>query len=41
MENVVIRELNWKEKIIVKVFKKTFKKVYNIARICTVNNLIN
>lgn len=41
MENVVIKELNWKEKIIVMVFTKTFKKVYNVTRICIVNKLIN
>lgn len=40
MNNVVLKELNWKEKIIVKVFTKTFNKVYNIARIKTVNMLL-
>lgn len=43
MKNVVLkevkRELNWRERIIVKVFAKTFKKVYNITRIKTVNYL--
>ena len=40
MNDVVLKELNWKEKIIVKVFTKTFNKVYNIARIKTVNMLL-
>ena len=44
MENVVLnevkKELNWKERIIVKLFTKTFAKVYNIARIKIVNKLI-
>lgn len=40
MNDVVLKELNWKEKIIVKVFTKIFNKVYNIARIKTVNMLL-
>lgn len=44
MEEVIINEikkgLNWKEKIIVKIFAKTMKKVYNIARIKTINDLL-
>lgn len=38
--NEIIKELNWKEKIIVKIFIKTFKKVYNIGRINTVNSFL-
>lgn len=38
--NEVKKELNWKERIIVKLFTKTFAKVYNIARIKIVNKLI-
>ena len=41
MRNVVLEEvkneLNFKEKIVVKVFTKTFEKVYNIARIRIIN----
>ena len=33
MENGVFNELNWKEKIIVKIFTKTFKKVYKLGMI--------
>ncbi len=44
MKDVVLnelkKELNWKERIIVKLFTKTFAKVYNIARIKIVNKLI-
>ncbi len=40
VENEVIKELNFIEKIIVKVFTKTFNKVYNIARINTINKII-
>ena len=40
MRDVVLDELNWKEKIIVKVFKKTIIKVYHIARVRTFNELI-
>lgn len=36
----VEKELNWKEKVIVKIFAKTFNKVYSIARIKTVNNIL-
>ena len=36
----VIKELNWKEKIIVKIFAKTFNKVHNITRIKIINALI-
>lgn len=38
--NEIIKELNWKEKIIVRIFAKTFKKVYNIVRINIVNSLL-
>lgn len=38
--NEIIKELNWKEKIIVKIFIKTFKNVYNIGRINTVNSFL-
>lgn len=38
--NEVKKELNWKEKIIIKVFTKTFIKVYNVARINIVNNML-
>ena len=38
--NEVKKELNWRERIIVKLFTKTFAKVYNIARIKIVNKLI-
>ncbi len=34
------KELNWKEKIIVRIFSKTFTKVYNICRINIVNKII-
>ena len=44
MRDVVLyeirKELNWKERIIVKVFKHTIIKVYNIARIRMFNELI-
>ena len=38
--NEVIKELNWKEKILVKIFEKTFYKVYNKARIHIINTFI-
>ena len=38
--NEVIKELNWKEKIIVMIFNKTFNKIANLVRINTVNNII-
>ena len=41
VENEIVKELNWKEKIIVKVFNKTFKKVADLVRINIVNRLIN
>ena len=39
-KNVVVKELNFVEKIIVKVFTKTFNKVYNITRINIINKII-
>lgn len=36
----IIKECNWKEKIIVNTYKKVFIKVYNISRINTVNQMI-
>ena len=40
MENEIIKELNWKEKIIVKLFTKTFIKVYNVTRINIINKFM-
>lgn len=44
MKDIVLdevrEELNWKERVVVKIFEKTFIKVYNISRIRTVNNLV-
>lgn len=40
IEDVVGKELNFVERIIVKIFRKTFVKVYNIARIKTVNKML-
>ena len=39
-KNVVIKELSWKEKIIVKIFNKTFLKVYGIAGKNIVNQIL-
>ena len=41
VENGIMKELNWKERIIVKVFVKTFEKVYNKCRIKIVNSMLN
>lgn len=38
--NEITKQLNWKEKIIVKIFAKTFVKVSNIIRIKIVNNML-
>jgi hypothetical protein len=38
--NELTEELNWKEKLIVNVFNKTFNKVVNLVRINTVNKMI-
>lgn len=38
--NEVMKEINWKEKIIIKVFSKTFNKVANLVRINIVNQMI-
>lgn len=35
------KELSWKEKIVFKVFTKLFIKLYNIARIETVNAMLS
>ena len=40
VENEVMNELNWKERIVVKLFAKTFEKVYNKCRIKVVNSLL-
>lgn len=36
----IVKELNWKERIIVKVFRKTFIKVVNVARIKIINKML-
>ena len=40
VKDEVMKELNWKEKIVVKVFSKTFEKVYNKCRIKIVNSML-
>lgn len=40
MNDVVKNELNWRERIIVRIFAKTFNKVYNIGRINTINSML-
>lgn len=39
--NEIMKELNWKERIIVVIFKRTFIKVSNIVRVNAVNYFIN
>lgn len=41
VKDEVIKELNWKERIIVKLFAKTFEKVYNKCRTKIVNSILN
>ena len=36
----IMKELDWKEKIIVRVFTKTFTKAYNVCRINIINKMI-
>lgn len=38
--NEVIKELDWKERIIVRVFRKNFIKVVNVARIKIINKML-
>lgn len=38
VENEIIKELNWKERIIVKLFAKTFDKVYKLGITFGFNN---
>ena len=38
--NEITNELNWKERIVVNTFKKTFMKVYTISRIKIINSLL-
>ena len=40
VENEIVKELNWKEKIIIKIFNKTFNKVSNLVRVNIVNQMI-
>lgn len=37
----VVKELSFRERVILKIFKKTFIKFYNYTRIEIVNKLIN
>lgn len=41
VKDEIMKELNWKERIIVKLFAKTFEKVYNKCRIKIVNSILN
>ncbi len=38
--NEITNELNWRERIVVNIFTKTFTKVYNIGRIKIVNSVL-
>lgn len=38
--NIVKKELNLRERILVKIFTKTFDKIYNIGRINAVNSIL-
>lgn len=38
--NEIIKELNWKERIVVKMFAKIFIKVYNKERINIINKML-
>ena len=38
--NGVTKELNWKEKIIIRIFNKTFNKVSNLVIVNIVNQMI-
>lgn len=44
MKDVVLDEvkkaLNWRERIIAKIFKKTFCKIFNISRILILNKFL-
>lgn len=40
VKNEIMKELNWKEKIVIIVFTKTFNKVYNITRMNVINSII-
>lgn len=36
----IVKELNWKERIIVKLFRRTFNKVSNLVRIDIINSIL-
>lgn len=38
--NEIMKELNWRERIIVSILKNTFIKVYNITRVEIFNRLL-
>lgn len=38
--NEIMKELNWKERIVVRIFRKTFIKVVNVARIKIINKML-
>ena len=38
--NEIVKELNWKERIVVRLFRKTFVKVANMTRIKVINKII-
>ena len=40
MEEDIVRKLTIKERIIVKIFKKTFKKVYTFTRVEIINRML-
>ena len=40
VSNEIIKELNWKERIVVRLFRKTFIKIANMTRIKVINKII-
>lgn len=38
--NEIKKDLNWRERIVIHIFTRTFIKVYNITRIKLVNSIL-
>lgn len=41
MEKELEKKLNWKEKIIYKVFRRTIVKICNVIRMITINHMLS
>lgn len=41
IKNEILKEMNWRERIIIKLFYKVFLKLYGMAQMNAINNILS